>query len=236
MPRHLALPMTAALLAACAPHITLPPPPYTAPGIVAPADSVAALARRLAPMLYVQRDEPFPLVRVAAVVHPDRPIIAYHFLWQHDVNGQWMPWTKPSDEEVAWVGYDPRTGEPTDIWTYWHNTVLHADWHDHGPPAIDVQWGKHGSLPHGVVESDLPPLRTLNAFYAYHFLFLPDILLGRLSRPGPSGFFHSYRRYRDFSRTLVLGDSLSAVVRTEDPHEALATVFGKPYSRKTPWP
>jgi hypothetical protein len=99
-----------------------------------------------------------------------------------------------------------------------------------------VQWGKHGSLPRGVIESDLPRFRTLNAFYAYNYLLLPDILLGKLTRPGPSGFFHSYARYRDFSRVLVLGDSLDLVVRTENARDALTAVFGKPFSKKTPWP
>jgi hypothetical protein len=170
-----------------------------------------------------------------AVVHPTRRIIAYHLLWRDDAHGSWIPFTVPTDEEVVWVGYD-ESGAPTDIWTYWHGQILHADWRDRGTPAIDVQWGKHGSLPHGVIESDLPRLRTLNAFYALHFLGLPDILLGKITRPGPSGFFHSYDRYRDFSRVLALGDSLDVVVRTADPREALAAVFGKPYSNKMPWP
>jgi hypothetical protein len=170
-----------------------------------------------------------------AVLHPTRPIIAYHLLWRDDVHGSWIPFTVPTDQEIVWVGYD-RSGAPTDLWTFWHGKILHTDWHDRGTPAIDVQWGKHGSLPRGIIESDLPRLRTLNAFYAYQYLFLPDILLGKLTRPGPSGFFHSYARYRDFSRLLVLGDSLDAVVRTEYPRQSLEAVFGKPFSNKPPWP
>ena len=177
----------------------------------------------------------FPLSRAVAVVHPTRRVIAYHLLWRDDVHGSWIPFTVPTDEEVAWVGYDS-TGAPTDLWTFWHGTILHADWRDRGTPALDVQWGKHGSLPRGIIESDLPRFRTLNAFYAYHFLGLPDILLGKLTRSGPSGFFHSYSRYRDFSRVMRLGDSLDVVVRTEDPRESLAAVFGRPYSNKTQWP
>ena len=87
-----------------------------------------------------------------------------------------------------------------------------------------------------MIESDLPRFRTLNAFYAYNFLLLPDILLSRIQRRGPSGFFHSYARYRDYSRVLVLADSLDLVVRSADPRDALAAVFGKPYSKKIPWP
>ena len=205
------------------------------PGALDSADPIALRARALAPVLYIQRDEWFPLDRAVAVVHPSRPIIAYHLLWRDDVHGSWIPFTVPTDEEVVWVGYDP-SGAPTDLWTYWHGTILHADWRTRGTPAIDVQWGKHGSLPHGIIESDLPRFKTLNAFYAYHFLGLPDILLGRLTRPGPLGFFHSYGRYRDFSRVMRLGDSLDVVVRAEDAHDALEMVFGSPYSRKTLWP
>lgn len=221
--------------AACGPRAHIPPHPLVVPGALSREDSSARLARTLAPLLYLQRDETFPLSRAVAVVHPTRPVIAYHLLWRDDVHGAWVPFTVPTDEEIAWVGYDP-SGAPTDLWTYWHGSILHTDWSRRGTPAIDVQWGKHGSLPRGVIESDLPPLRTLNLFYALHFIGLADILLGRLTRPGPLGFFHSYGRYRDFSRLLVLRDSLDVVLRTAQPREALERVFGRPYSRKPDWP
>jgi hypothetical protein len=99
-----------------------------------------------------------------------------------------------------------------------------------------VQWGKHGLLPRGIIESDLPRFQTLNAFYAFHQIGVLDILLGRITRPGPSGFFHSYRRYRDFTSVMRLGDALDVVIRTEDPSASLAAVFGTPYSDKHPWP
>jgi hypothetical protein len=223
------------LAAACGPRPHIPPLPVVVPGALAPDDSGARLARSLAPLLYLQRDEWFPLDRAVAVLNPTRPIIAYHLLWHDDVMGSWIPFTVPTDEEIVWVGYSS-SGAPTDIWTYWHGSILHADWRERGTPAIDVQWGKHGSLPRGIIESDLPRTRTLNVFYAFNYLLLPDILLGKLTRPGPSGFFHSYARYRDFSRTLALGDSLTLVVRANDATEALTAVFGRPYSKKIPWP
>jgi len=193
------------------------------------------LARSLAPLLYVQRDEWFPLQRVVAVLHPTRRLIAYHLLWQDDVNGSWIPFTVATDEEVVWVGYDS-SHAPTDIWTYWHGTLLHADWRMRGQVAIDVQWGKHGSLPHGLIESDLPSIKKLNDFYALTWLSLPDIWLGNLTRRGPWCFCHGYARYRDFSRQLMLSNRLDAIVRADDAREALGTVFGRPYSSKTPWP
>jgi len=72
-----------------------------------------------------------------------------------------------------WVGYDPATHEPTDLWTYWHRSILHTSWRDKGRPAVISQWGKHALLPAGVIESDLPHPQTLNTFYAFEFLFLP---------------------------------------------------------------
>src|SRR5215210_281387 len=109
-------------LAACGPHAHIPPRPLSVPGALAPGDSAAILAKRLAPLLYLQPDETFPLSRVAAVVHPARPIIAYHLLWRDDVHGAWLPFTIPTDEEVVWVGYDS-TKAPTDIWTFWHGRI-----------------------------------------------------------------------------------------------------------------
>ena len=201
------------------------------------ADSAAvALARALAPVLYVQRDEHFPLERVVAVVHPSLPLIAYHLDWKWDVNGQWVPWARSSDAEEIWVGYDSTTHAPTDLWTYWHGTVLHTSWRNKGQPAISVQWGKHGSLPHGVIESDLPRTSTLNVMYAMSYALLPDIWLGKLGHGGPWGFFHGYARYRDFSRVVPLDQRLSAVVRTADARAALRAVFGKRYAGKASWP
>jgi hypothetical protein len=208
--------------------------PETVPSL---ADSSAArLARILAPVLYLQRDEPFALERVVAVMHPTRPIIAYVLDWTWDVNGQWLPWTKSSDEEEVWVGYDPATLAPTDLWTYWHGVVLHADWRANGQPAAAVQWGKHGSLPHGAVESDLPRLKTLNVLYALEFVLLPDIWLGKLVHSGPWGFFHGYGRYRDFSRPVPLSDRLNAIVCAEDARPALRTLLGARFSNKQEWP
>jgi hypothetical protein len=222
-----------ALLTGCGPKAHIPLRPADLPGLLAPTDSGALLARSLAPVLYLQRDETFPLVRAVAVVHPQRRIIAYHLLWRDDVNGSWIPLTVPTDQEVVWVGYDS-TSAPTQVWTYWHGTILHTSW-PKAQVAIDVQWGKHGSLPRGIREKDLPPLRTLNFFYASTIFLLPDILLGDITRKGPLGFFHSYKRYRDFSRPILLAERLDTVVRTADPDKILRAFFGK-YSHKPAWP
>ena len=45
------------------------------------------MARALAPVLYLQRDEWFQLARIVAVIHPNRRIIGYYLLWSDDVHG-----------------------------------------------------------------------------------------------------------------------------------------------------
>jgi hypothetical protein len=102
--------------------------------------------------------------------------------------------------------------------------------------AIDVQWGKHGSLPRNVRQSDLPRPQTLNFFYAMTIFGEPDILLGDMTRKGPLCFCHGYGRYRQFTRPIILSDRLDAIVRTEDPKPALLAVFGSKYSNKHRWP
>jgi hypothetical protein len=142
--------------------------------------------------------------------------------------------TVPTDEEVLWVGYDS-THAPTDVWTYWHGRILHTPW-PKSQVRIDVQWGKHGSMPRNVVQSDLPKPRTLNFFYAMTIFGEPDILLGDISRKGPLCFCHGYRRYLEFTRPIALADKVDAVVRTEDPGPVLHEVFGSKYSNKHRWP
>ena len=195
-------------------------------------DSGAMLARTLAPVLYLQRDETFPLERVVAVLHPSKPVIAYHLLWQDDAHGAWIPRTIPTDEEVIWVGYDS-THVPVDVWTYWHGRVLHAPWPKQ-QVTIDVQWGKHGSIPRGAHPS-LPWASSLRLFHLFTYA-LPDYWLGNFTRKGPWCLCRGYQRYTQFTRELPLAPEISAVVRSERPEPVLRAVFGTPYSNKRLWP
>src|SRR5919109_2438130 len=219
---------------ACGPRLHLPSLPSSAPGTLSRTDTGATLARQLAPVLYLQADETFPLVRAVAVVHPTRPLIGYHLLWRDDAHGAWVPFTRPSDQEIVWIGYDS-TGAPVDVWTYWHGNVLHVPWPKR-QVLIDVQWGKHGLLPRGVRPGSLPAMRSLESFYLVGWLGLLDLWLGRLSRRGPMCFCGSYARYVSFTRPLGLADRIDVVARTEDPSDVLEAVFGEQYSRKRPWP
>jgi len=174
------------------------------------------------------------LARAVAVLHPEKRLIAYHLLWRDDVHGAWIPFTVPTDEEILWVGYD-ETYAPTDLWTYWHGTVLHTAW-PKSQVKVDVQWGKHGSLPRNVRQSDLPRQKSLNFFYVMTIVGAPDILLGDIFRKGPICFCRSYRRYREFTRPILLSERIDSVVRTEDPRPVLKAIFGSHYSDKPNWP
>jgi hypothetical protein len=119
-----------------------------------PTDAELERARRFAPRVYVTRSEFFPLKDVAAILHPDRPLIAYHFFWEDDID--FPEDNDPCDHELMWVEHSPDGAAITRMWTYFHGRLLSG-----GPAALDdarrhrmrprvnVQWGKHGSLPLG---------------------------------------------------------------------------------------
>lgn len=223
------------LATGCGPRAHVPQRPVPVPDAVAAADSQARMARALAPVLYLQRDEWFPLSRVVAVVHPTRPIVAYHLLWRDDVHGAWLPFTTATDQEVVWVEHDGR-GTPTVLWAYWHGKIIRDSLGAGDSTSFNVQWGKHGSIPRGMGLGELPGIRTMNAFYALAILGLPDIWLSNSQRKGPWCFCHGYRRYLEFTRPLPLADRLDAIVATDDPGPVLEAVFGHEYSRKETWP
>jgi hypothetical protein len=113
-----------------------------------------ALVRRFAPRLYLVEHEPFALEDVAVIVHPTRRVIAWHFFWDDDLD--YPDDNDPTDHELMWVEYsaDGRTLEA--IHTYFHGRIVSGgaaaldDAKQHGMrPRVDVQWGKHGSMPAG---------------------------------------------------------------------------------------
>jgi len=224
----------AMLLAACGPRTHFPLLPRALPNSLAPGDSTAMLARDLAPILYLQRDESFPLERTIAVVHPTRRVIAYYLTYRHDIAARWSPFAQGADEEEVWVGYDA-TLAPTDLWTYWHGDILHVNWRGKGQLGVNVQWGKHGSFPRGTPARDLPRDKSLEIFYAMSYL-LPDLVFGRFSSQGPLCFCRSFARYLEFSQPIVLGARLTAIGRTADPDSLLSAVFGEHYAHKPFWP
>ncbi len=224
----------AVIAVGCAPALVLPAVPVSAPEALENLDSAAVLARQLAPTLYLHPSESFPLDRVVAVVHPERQVIAYHLLWRDDVLGGWAPFTKTTDQEIVWVGYDS-TGAATDLWTYWHGAILHENWRDRGQVLVNVQWGKHGSFPRGTSLPSFPRGQGMRSFYVTAWL-LPDMWLGRISRPGPLCFCGRPSSYSVFTEPVPLHSRLDVIARTADPDRLLRAVFGDQYSEKPPWP
>ncbi len=108
---------------------------------------------RFAPRVFQVPSDPFTLLDAVAIHHPDEPLIAYHFFWEDDID---FPGDNdPCDHELAWVRYDPSALKLTDFYTYFHGrilsspaAVLDAARHS-GRARVNVQWGKHGSLPFG---------------------------------------------------------------------------------------
>lgn len=118
-----------------------------------PGASQRTLVERLAPRVFVTQTEPFRLLDVAAIVHPDRPLIAYHLFWEDDID--YPDDNDPCDHEVVWVRYRP-DGSIAQFWTDFHGRPLDGgepalkDAFAHGMrPAVLIQWGKHGPMPAG---------------------------------------------------------------------------------------
>jgi hypothetical protein len=119
-----------------------------------PAAGELAIIKRFAPRLYTTAAEFFPLRDFAAVLHPSERLIAYHLFWEDDID--FPEDNDPCDHELVWVQFS-RDGLTLErFWTYFHGRILDGgepalrDARDHAMrPRVNVQWGKHGSLPHG---------------------------------------------------------------------------------------
>ena len=209
------------MLCACGPRAHIPPRPVVVAGALPDSDSATRLAHRLAPLLYLQRDEWFPLDRAVAVVHPTRPIIAYHLLWHDDVHGAWIP-----------LHRSDRRGDRLGRLRPERCADRHLDLLARQDAARRLAPSRHPGGRRAVGKARLPAARhhrerparasrrstRSTPFTSWGSL---DILLGRITRPGPSGFFHSYGRYRDFSRVLRL-DRLARRRRSKRRHRSEA--------------
>lgn len=108
---------------------------------------------RFSPRLFQVRSDPFRLLDAVAIHHPDEPLIAYHFFWEDDID--FPDDNDPCDHELVWIRYDPASNALSEVYTYFHGRILssadavrEAAAHN-GRSRVNVQWGKHGSLPSG---------------------------------------------------------------------------------------
>jgi hypothetical protein len=109
---------------------------------------------RFAPRVFTTAGEPFELRDVAAIVHPETGVIAFHFFWDDDID--YPDDNDPSDHEVVWSIPSSDRTRLLGFRTYFHGRELAAgapalgDAAAHGGrPAVYVQWGKHGAMPLG---------------------------------------------------------------------------------------
>ena len=112
------------------------------------------LARRFAPRVYVTASEFFALKDFAVILHPTERVIAYHFFWEDDID--FPEDNDPCDHEVMWVRYSHDRMTIEKIWTYFHGRMLEGGEaalsdarKNRMRPTVNVQWGKHGSMPVG---------------------------------------------------------------------------------------
>jgi hypothetical protein len=122
-----------------------------------PSDAQRALVMKFAPRLHNVPNEFFPLKDIAVILHPEKPIIAYHLFWEDDLG--FPSDNDPCDHEVVWVEFDPVTQKVVRVSTYWHGRIVSTDdanedanAHE-GRPWIGVEWGFHGSIPWRAVGS-----------------------------------------------------------------------------------
>jgi hypothetical protein len=112
------------------------------------------IVRRFAPRIYTTPSEFFTLKDFAVILHPASRQIAYHFFWEDDID--FPEDNDPCDHELIWAQYSADGSSIERFWTYFHGRILAggeaalADARRHGQrPRVNVQWGKHGSMPVG---------------------------------------------------------------------------------------
>lgn len=173
------------------------------------------LADKYAPRLFVNPAEFFGLKDLVAVIHPEKPIIAYNLFWDDDIDHPGD--NDPSDHEVVWIEFDQNNGKVTGVYTYFHRAIFFteeaikdANLH-HQRAKISIQWGGHGSLPLGweklkpkaIYEKIGKRLKVKDMFERYQELSKsiknPD---HPLAKNWPKKFEGSYEDFIDFSQYI----------------------------------
>jgi hypothetical protein len=208
-----------------------------------PTAAERRIVERLAPRVFVTRTEPFALRDVVAVIHPDEPIIAYHLLWDDDID--YPDDNDPSDHELVWVRYRP-DGTLDRFWTYFHGRILDggpvavSDAAAHGMrPAVFVQWGKHGSMPLGwasqPIEADAG--ETEAGFYPIGTPITLEVYnrgtYQKLSTEGARAADHPLARLNGWPRSFA--GSWAEFSRFDRPVEVLGLLRARPMILVSRW-
>ena len=197
-----------------------------------------SLALRFAPTLHLQPQEPYAIIAIIAVLHIEKPLIAYHIFFEDDafMAGR----GKSCDHEIMWVQYDPITLKVIDVFTLWHRTVLRTDSclmnakASGQRPSVDIQWGQHGILPAGW--TDLHTTRPRLELWAHYNLMRHANRILAMGAPEQEvSFDGSYDQYVNF---LEASDFLreEKVILAIDPSEELRSRIGLTFAVKKDWP
>jgi hypothetical protein len=200
----------------------------------------SVLALRFAPRLYLHEDEPYGLEAVVPVLHPSKPIVAYHIFFESEgllVIGDKL------DHEIVWVEFDPVTLKVMDIATYWHRTILRTnecvlDARRSGQrPRVDVQWGQHGMLPFGWRRlRTARPRVELVMYYGLMHRIHPSGRDGTARRVhGFSGSYDEYLRFGTLIDTARYIENEDVIV-AERPTKALQSCITGTFAEKKEWP
>jgi len=212
------------------------------------------LALWFAPRLYMHEDEPFEIIGIIPVFHPEKPIIAYHIFFEDDAPFPGIG--EELDHEILWVEYDPVTLKVSDVATYWHRTVLRTDTclinakASQQRPKVFIQWGQHGLLPLGWDKlTTVRPIGELWTHYKivsgkihHNFIirFIRWIL--RLQNVDSEVIFKgTYEEYCQFTKEVDVTDYVKnqEIIVDEYPDNELRsrieTRFGT-FGRKKEWP
>jgi hypothetical protein len=201
-------------------------------------DAMRERVRKFAPELRLNRAETFALRDVVVVVHPDRPVLAYHLFWDDDID--FPEDNDPCDHEIIWVELDAAGARAVAVHTYFHGTILSAPVAPGEAVRVGIEWGKHGSLPldrDGRLVQSPATLKSHWKRLAERGRRLPDHALGA---GWPTKFEGTFEDYSMFTRELKLSERLGAgapVVRSRWPNAVIQQrVLRYNFRVKEEWP
>jgi hypothetical protein len=169
----------------------------------APTAAQRKLVLKFAPRLHNVPNEFFPLKDIAAIVHPEKPVIAYHLFWEDDLG--FPSDNDPCDHEVVWVEYDAASLQVKQVQAYWHGRIVTTDTaaaeaNDHdGRPWIGVEWGFHGSVPWEARAKVKVVDEILRDHYRSAHVGLKQRPYDPLARGWPTEFTDDYAAFTSFS-------------------------------------
>ena len=202
-------------------------------------ENLTTLAMRFAPKLYLNSDEPGNLIAIIPVHHPERPLIAYHIMFDDDAlfSGR----GKAYDHEILWVEYDPITFIVVDVPVLWHRTVIRTDSSlldaksSDQRPRVMVEWGMHGLLPLGWKKLSILRVNAeirLHWFLAQNVSKVPGMQKNKVSFGGSFEEFITFNNYID-TREFIKNQN---VIIAEYSFEELKKRIDDSFALKKEWP